>query len=298
MSKTYNLGLFTLSFDEDKIAEDLLLNSDDYLVRMTPNERAIRMLSSRTDITLQEFQKHVVEQIKKWSDDEIKKVLDDFTKIIKLLLPYKIVYPKILHLVKTSGEEDIREAGAYCRRDTIVLPQKTIDRGSYNTLLHEMYHVQSQCDHHKRKLLYNIVGFEEVNEIKLPPELEKERLTIPDAPKINTVIRLTLKENNSKIYATPVLLYNAERGEGFFNRLYIKLLVIEKKEEWCYVTKNDGAIIIDINDCTDFDSQVGSNTRYNFHPEEILADNFRFMLAGIQVKTPKIIEEMKNIFSK
>jgi hypothetical protein len=47
-----------------------------------------------------------------------------------------------------------------------------------------------------------------------------------------------------------------------------------------------------------FLAQVGRNTDYLIHPDEILADNFvRLVFADPQVRTPQILEQMRHILA-
>jgi len=300
-SKIVKVGRFSLSFDQGELAKKLLLDSDDYLHRMTNAERAIRMSSKRTDISEEEFRNYVVTHVVDWKDVEITRLIGDFQRIDALAKDLFIKLPDPIHMVKTTGQEDIREAAAYCRGNTIVLNQGTVFRGPFRTLIHELFHIQSQFDSVKRKELYALIGFTECNEVGLPPELAAERLTNPDAPKLNARIHVTVKDKEYDVI--PVLLYNASRGWSFFDRLYIKMMVVEnigtqEKEEWKYQETEGKALIFDPKECDNFNSQVGNNTRYNFHPDEVLADNFRFMLLNESVPTPSLTAGIKTLFLK
>jgi hypothetical protein len=45
-----------------------------------------------------------------------------------------------------------------------------------------------------------------------------------------------------------------------------------------------------------YDAQIGANTKYVIHPEEILADNFVFLVDGrIDLPTPRVVEAMGRI---
>ena len=46
-------------------------------------------------------------------------------------------------------------------------------------------------------------------------------------------------------------------------------------------------------------AQIGDNTKYIIHPEEILADNFVFLLDGrIDLPTPRVVEAMGNVLQE
>jgi hypothetical protein len=42
-----------------------------------------------------------------------------------------------------------------------------------------------------------------------------------------------------------------------------------------------------------FFEQIGRNTRYIVHPEEIMADNFSLMLFGGTLSNPEIVEALR-----
>ena len=49
----------------------------------------------------------------------------------------------------------------------------------------------------------------------------------------------------------------------------------------------------------DFAEQIGRNTKYIIHPEEVLADNFVFLLNGrIDLPTQRVVEEMGRILQQ
>jgi hypothetical protein len=62
---------------------------------------------------------------------------------------------------------------------------------------------------------------------------------------------------------------------------------------------NGKPIIYNIEDITGFFEQVGRNTDYILHPEEIMADNFAFTLIGSKgLPNPEIIEKVKKILKE
>ena len=55
-------------------------------------------------------------------------------------------------------------------------------------------------------------------------------------------------------------------------------------------------MLLDPDDVPGYHEQIGRNTRYIIHPEEILADNFVFLLDGrIDLPTPRVVEQMGKV---
>lgn len=275
---------------------------------MTYLDRSVRMRSRRDDISEEEFRAYIVKHIVEWEEEDIPTLVNYFEIIDKLFDKFFIKFPNPIHMIQTTGKEDVPDAHAYCRKNTIVLDEDSVldtffnPDGLLDLLIHELFHIQSQNDSEKRKKLYELIGFRECNEIMIPPELRSKRLTNPDAPKLNARINVTI--NGEKHDVVLVLLYNDRRcGRSFFSKMYVKMLAItnvgsSENEEWKYIEKDGQAVTFKLSDCSDFESQVGTNTSYNIHPEEILAENFRFMVTEASVPMPQITDGIRTIFLK
>jgi hypothetical protein len=48
-----------------------------------------------------------------------------------------------------------------------------------------------------------------------------------------------------------------------------------------------------VREVSGFFEQIGRNTRYIIHPEEIMADNFSLMLFGGTLSNPEIVEALR-----
>ncbi|MCB0573479.1 MAG: hypothetical protein KDC61_02800, partial [Saprospiraceae bacterium] len=70
--------------------------------------------------------------------------------------------------------------------------------------------------------------------------------------------------------------------------------------KWRVVTKDDGVTsILNLNELPDFFRQIKDNTGYIIHPDEVLADNFSFIMIaqGNQAYTAKFSEEGKKLLA-
>lgn len=266
-------------FLQGQEALEILHNCDNYFSQMKDVERGIRMGIDKP-VTEEEYRNYVdINKIVDWSEKEKEIILSLIEKITTRINnnKYKIKFPEHINLIKTTGEEDIRESGGHCRKNTIVIPLRSVNSMQYSTyniydlLIHELFHIQSQNDYDRRIRLYASIGFSSCNEIELPTEFDSLRLTNPDCPNLD--VRISIMYNNEKKDVVPVLLYDKKRGYGFFSRLYIELLEIENtNDNWQVKKENDKYNIIPIEE-TDFFEQVG-DIDYYFHPEEILATRF------------------------
>jgi hypothetical protein len=150
--------------------------------------------------------------------------------------------------------------------------------------------------------LYKIVGFKIGAEIKLPPSLDDRRITNPDAPTLDCFIEL--KNEEQQVTAVPILYatpkeYDAKGGKRFFDYVTFRLLVVDKVEgQWQPRMKEQQPVVIDPKGVDSFFDQVGKNTTYIWHPDEILADNFVHLVnRRMKLATPRITEEMAKVLA-
>ncbi len=62
---------------------------------------------------------------------------------------------------------------------------------------------------------------------------------------------------------------------------------------WQPLLKDDEPVLIIPADSKSFADQIGQNTKYTIHPDEILADNFvHLILQTEKLASPRIVEQM------
>ena len=92
------------------------------------------------------------------------------------------------------------------------------------------------------------------------------------------------------------------RGGEFFDYLQLKLLLVKttagsQKAE--LLLKDGTPQLLDLPQVTAFWEQIGRNTNYIIHPEEILAENFALlMLDQHDVVSPEILEKMRKLLAR
>jgi hypothetical protein len=91
--------------------------------------------------------------------------------------------------------------------------------------------------------------------------------------------------------------YDVKRGGEFFAYLQFQFLVVEKSDgSQNFTAAYDGPSprLVDMQHVSGFMEQVGRNTDYIIHPEEILADNFALLVLNEQkVASPEILRKMR-----
>lgn len=298
ISLTENTEIQYASVNE---ASSILSTRDNFIKSLSPFDRSARMKTSQS-VNEEKFLNFISQQSLEWTSQEKEKINNIIQNLNNNNLLNKLNFPAKIYLIKTTGKEEGN--APYTRNaDSIVFPksklsasQKEIER----TLVHELFHILSSNNLELRDQAYSIIGFKKCNEISYPNSLLKQKITNPDAPFNEHFI--LVKHQNKIVPVIPVLFsksknYNESKGGEFFNYLVFQLMEITESNSYWSVAESDSHLnIYSVKEIRNFYEQVGKNTGYIIHPEEILADNFALLILGNKkVKSPKIISELNNI---
>jgi hypothetical protein len=275
---------------------EILGRKDDFIQRLSAFDRAARVKTDRL-ISEDEFLKFVEGNVLAWNESEKAKIEAAIAGIRPALDALPLSLPKIVNLVKTTGAEEGR---AFYTRDTaIMMPEKETDEADAGllkkTIAHELFHILTRGNPALREKLYESIGFTKCDEVEFPPELKSRKITNPDAPRNDHAIKIRV--GGEEVRAVPILFSNAEkydvgRGGEFFNYLQVSFLQVPG-------TSAAHPILTAPEEVSGFFEQVGRNTNYVIHPEEILADNFALLiLEERNVPSPEILEKMRLILAK
>jgi len=284
----------------------LLSVRDAFVAAMSPFDRAARLKTDR-DVTETEYLAFVARQTLEWTDPEVVALAAILERFRKATGDLDLRLPPVVLFIKTTGLEEGR--AAYCRGSSVVLPVNVIGGDPAElekTVVHELFHIYSRNHPEKRAAFYGILGFEVCSEIALPESLRSRKITNPDAPRIDSVIHVRIGHDTDRRPVTPVLLatsdrYDVQRGGEFFASMEFRLLVLDGSDGvFRPAARPDGGPqLLDPGAVPDYLDQIGRNTRYVIHPEEILADNFVLLIQGTKpVKTPRILEQMRPLLTK
>lgn len=212
----------------------------------------------------------------KCADQQLQKALAYVLKINP-----NLALPDTIKLAKIAG----KAYGAqtfFTRQNTIFIPQTALLEGEattiYYTLIHEIFHLYSRYNQKNKKKLFAAIGFSNIEKIKLNKMLEKRIFYNPDA--VNIAYSLQVQDQKGKkIKVVPIIFsrfsnYNSENSQ-FFQYLEFRLFEIKEENGNFYIAEEDTGQKPE--NMQGFFEQVGRNTSYIIHPEEILADNFKLL---------------------
>ncbi len=274
---------------------------DDYIRQLSPFDRQVRPRTD-ADVSEAEFLEFLGKHVLPWTQADIQKLTPLWTDVARKIAPWKLPLPPVVLLVKTNGREE--GAAAYCRGPVIVLPKNMIDGPAVTlsrVLPHELFHVISNQNPQLRKALYATIGFHPCNEVPLPDSIAPRKITNPDAPLNNNYITVT--QDGRTIELMPVLYanaprYDAARGGSLFSYLTFRLMQVEDVDgNRRPVLAGGQPVLLDPQAVPGYHEQIGRNTKYIIHPEEVLADNFVFLIDGRQdLPSPQVVKRMGEVF--
>jgi hypothetical protein len=246
---------------------------------------------------------HLAKNVMPWTDSEITRFTSLVSKAGVRFSELKMNLPLKIYLIKTTSEELGGVATAYTRQNAIMFAKQEIARPDstlYELFVHEMFHVYSRHNAQKKNALYKSIDFDQCNEINLPSEWDKRRLTNPDAPDMNRIIKIN-KEGET-IALTPIIFtrnesYDTTKPGGIFQGFSFRLMQVEQENNiWQPLLKDGEPVLYSPQNLPGFWEKIGKNTNYIIHPEEIMASNFVYLVTQKKdLPNPEIIENMKKI---
>ena len=291
-----------VEFASVKEGREILDSVDDYVLRMGTFDRMLRLKTARA-VSEREFLDFAMENVLSWTAEEKARVGAIVASLAGELEKLEAPFPSRVLLVRTTGREE--EGVAHTRANAVMLSQRSLgatDAELAGLLAHELFHVLSRHDRELRARAYRIIGFSMCPEITLPARLAPIRITNPDAPMNDAFIEVVV--DGKPVPAMPVLLSRSPKfdpaiGREIVDYWMVKLLLLEEADATGRMRPalRDGEpVLLAISEVSGFSEQVGSNTGYIIHPEEILADNFALMVTGRSVESPEVLRKLRELF--
>lgn len=245
--------------------------------------------------TRQELIRFIADQARDWSEEDkqrMQEAADTLNSHIKAL-NLSLSLPQEIRILKTTMAEE-GGAGGYTRMDYIVVEEQIAHMKSQQVcylLAHELFHVLTRNHPDFREKMYRLIGFSIApEEFKVPADLRDVLISNPDVNRFDSYARFRIKGEDR---SCAMLIYANKPYEGgsFFNYLTIGLMPLKDGK----AEQQDGkTVIYGIKDAENFFDLVGRNTDYIINPEEILAENFAFLLTRKSVTAnPELIEKMR-----
>jgi hypothetical protein len=296
------LGTNTVvSFASVEAGRKILTNRDDFVAALSPFDRAARLKTDR-EVSEKDFLEFVGQNVMPWLPEETNKIAGIFQTLGRKLSAWNLPFPSTILFIKTSGREEGN--ASYTRQNAVIFCEHDIrsaDAKLTDMIIHELFHVLSRQNPALRKQLYHLIGFNPISAVDFPKELQQRKITNPDGVQYNWFINITNHGRTLPVipilYASPPH-YVPARGGEFFEYLIFKFLVVTNDDvRWTPRLVNEQPQLLGPGEVEGFFEQVGNNSDYIIHPDEILANNFVLLInERINPPTPRILAGMKQAF--
>ena len=306
--------------DSAKAAESIVIDATDNIFKqMTEADMCIQMKKNYPAETFKsqissDYADFLQKDVANFSPDEVSYVKD----IMKDVFYYcgkidNTIFPAKINIIKTKGKH-YGDGVYYTRENCIIVPADVLkSKGKeefFSTMIHEVFHVYSRNHPEKREKLYALIGFQKLEGNLILGEPLKSRVLLnPDGVDFRYYINLQISPDK-EIKAIPIIYSNEQTYKkskpNFFNYLKFELFEINTTKTHIteVVSKKDGSSTLNMKNLPDFWRQIRENTQYIIHPDEILADNFMFLVKEQKDKSTtekftadgkNLLEEIKNI---
>ena len=271
-----------------------LRHRDDFIQRLSAFDRSARLKSNEA-VDEARFLDFVAAQVLDWSGSSRATMSAAISELAPQWVSLDLPWPEPVWLIRTTGREEGR--AAYTRGTGIVFPEAVVEMGTLplaDRLAHELFHVLSRANPRLRKTLYAAIGFESCAEVQFPPELAPRRITNPDAPAFDQAI--TVRVDGRERRVVPVLHATVDRYPAGDRREFFSFLKFGFWPLDPTVAAGSVPVLIEPGEMSGFDEQVGRNTGYIIHPEEIIADNFKLLVRrSTNVTSPTVLRRIEDI---
>jgi hypothetical protein len=291
----------TFEFATAERGRAIIAARDEYVQRLSPLERALKA-KSETSVSEEDFLKLLAGAVLPWSDADRAAVQAALESIRPKLAELNLPLPNSVLFVRTTSA--VEGNSPHTRANAILLTESSVgrpDRLAY-LIAHELFHIASRYDKTWRDAMYATIGFVPIEEVTLPLQLASRKITNPDAPRIDGAIMVQI--DDGVVWVAPLLQstvdrYDAAQGGEFHKFLKLTWLEVARGEQppgRAELTQPPR--LRDTAQLGGFLEQIGRNTKYIIHPEEILADNFAQLVTGQTGPSPEVHQRLREALQR
>jgi hypothetical protein len=297
--------------EKNYVQKEIVKNDEEFFFnKITPIDVALQLKNNdllKDRLFLEKYKQRLVESAMNFSPEEKTEV----TKQAQLALESLSLLNKELPLDITFCKIDVNHYGEdvyYTRGKNIYIPSNVLVSKSYgplkNVILHEIWHIWAEQYPVLKDSLYGLIGFKKHHfNIEYPKNIKDLLLTNPDGAHYDYGILL----NNSKL-ALPVIISKSPKYDPaifpFYN--YIKFELYGISANGKLEVNQDLSSKLSDDEHNSFFQQIGTNTGYIIHPDEIVADNFMHAVntnisknyTEFDVKGQKLLKDITRIIKQ
>jgi len=294
-------------FADKEQARNLIGEMDIYTSNLKEFELKAK-LQTNENTTVMDYIAHAKDQALGWSEDDDsihfkQLILEALNDISFHLSENPMPLPEEVNFVLTTGLEE--HGAAYTRGNTIFFNLQThvavvlFGKNLPRLIAHELVHIATRNNADWKDKLYSTIGFLPCETPSFSNEFQKFQFSNPDAPEINHALQVNykgIKQNVSPIIYTRKKQYE---GGSFFKYIEVGLFLLDGTNEINYELFPEESRIISFDECEEFFQNVGKNTEYLFHAEEILADNISDIYVDrTDFQSPEVVSNILEVLNE
>lgn len=275
---------------------------DNYVLATSPLERSAKLKTAET-VSEERFREHMQNAVLEWTPEQRKNLAPLLDRMAGFLKGLRWQAPARILLVQSDAT--LEDDSPHTRANAIILPRSYYEQGpgalAY-VLAHETFHVLSRHNLELREALYAAIGFRRCDTVNVPAAIERLRITNPDA--VESRHTIALRHQGQPVDALPYIRFPSDATnprDGFIRQVQVAWMPVDRQGGVCTVRAGPLERGLPPQEYEGLFEQVGRNTQYLFHPEEILADNFtQLFFATLRgstegVASPEVLEKMRRI---
>ena len=289
----YTLRDSILTFATREEGRAKIATPDVYTDRLSDYELQAK-IRTRAKVTATDYLYNCQKHVRAWALEDIHYVAALIRHIDRAITSLNITFqlPENILLVKTTGWEE-GGANGYTRENAIYLNEHSL---SLHLLIHELFHIVSRTNPHTATAAYRILGFAEIDEVHYEDPF---KISNPDAPFLRHALKISHRR-------TPRVACLVIRGNGpyyggsFFRYVQKQLLVLETAgDHRCApMIENRKPVFLNYHEVDGLYQQIGRNTGYNIHQEEVTAVHFEHLLTGSKgLPNQSLVHDLRAVLS-
>jgi len=266
---------------------------DEYTHELTPFDLSIR-LNKESELNESDYLDASAHNVRNWPLEEQNLLKQAFAEIetVARTQALHLHLPDTLDLIKSTCMEEFGAEG-YTRKTRIIL-NTVAEPISTHLVAHELWHVISRYNIALRNKVYSGFGFKPCNRIDYKSAMHNRVITNPDCPFLEHYANVLY---NGKELEMTLVLYSKityQSGRSLFDYIHTSLLEVEGDAEHKHPVVNKGEPrTYELDDVPDFMKQIGTNTPYMLHIEEVAAEHFAALMAGKVFRQMSYVDKFK-----
>ena len=279
----------------------ILGTRDEYVRATAPLERSAKLRTAEP-VDEERFLEHMRGTTIEWTEDQRANMQKLTDRLAEFLKGVKWQMPDRMLIVHTSSllEDDL----PHTRANAIIFPTSYYHRGPVTAMLvlaHEAFHVLTRNNLELKETLYSAIGFKRCETVSIPPAIARLKITNPDTVEDRHTI--AVRYRGQPVEALPYIRFPSESfdpKQGFAARIKVAWLLVDRKGTDCRAREGAEASVHP-SELEGLFEQIGRNTQYLFHAEEVLAENFveLFLLSfggeGRKAPSKDILDKIRKI---